>query len=338
MLNNASKFGAGVAVFGVVAMAASRLVGGDRIGAILFVGLAIAGAVVAFGSGRSVGPDLAPFVGADAAAAATPVDPADAPAGSLAPIVVAIGATVALCGGALGPRWVIVGGLAATVGVAVWLFDTLRAPGVLAERDVRNVDNRLLGPIALPVGAFLLAISIAFSFSRVLLAIPDTASWVLAFVVAALLLTALSAIASRRPATRVVAVIAGAGLLGVWVAGGAGASVGERNFEKRGVDQTPKVALVAANISYDRKVIGLPANTNVEVDFTNLDVGTFHNFAVYNGDPGTPIFNGKPTARSKTQDYTFRTPAPGTYRYVCDFHPAMTGELRVTAAQKEPKS
>lgn len=235
-------------------------------------------------------------------------------------------------GGALGPRWVLVGGLAALVGAGLWLFDTLRTPGVLDARDAANVDNRLLGPIALPVGAFL-AITIAYSFSRVLLAISETASWVLAFIVAAVVLAILSVIATRGPSPRIVAALAAAGLLGTLVAGGAGAAAGERDFEHH-AHEIPTVVVTAKDIAFDRNVIGLPANSEAEIDLINLDVGTFHNVAIYTDDePGTPIFNGRPLAKGEVT-YKFRTPAPGTYRYVCDFHPTMTGEFRLSAAEE----
>ena len=336
MLNNASKFAAGLTVFGVLALAASRLANGDRAGAILLVGVAVVAAILCFGINRTVGPDLPPFAAADAPQASTAVDLSEAPAGSAGPLVVAAAITVVACGGALGPHWVEVGVVAALVGLGLWMFDSLRTPGVLAPRDAKNVDDRLLGPVALPVGAFILAITIAYSFSRVLLAVPETASWVIAFVVAAIVLTVLTMIATRVPPTRIVVSVAGVGLLGVLIAGGAGASVGERDFEKH-THPIPDQPITAQKIAYDRKVIALPADANVEVDFTNLDVGTFHNVAVYTSDePGTPIFNGKPIDHGTTK-YVFKTPDEGTYRYVCDFHPAMTGEFRVTAPLKESK-
>lgn len=247
----------------------------------------------------------------------------------MGPMIVGLSAAVAVSGGAMGPRYLIAGVLGAIVGTGVWLFDTYRAPGVLHPRDAKNVDNRLLGPIALPVGAFLLAITIAYSFSRVLLAVNETASWVLAFIVAAVLLTILSLIATRGAATKVVAGVAGLGIAGVLVAGGAGASIGERSFESKAT-VIPTATLTAHMIAYDRTVIGLPANRDVDVVFTNLDVGTFHNVAIYTDDvSSSPEFNGKPIAKGKAV-YQFHTPAAGTYKFVCDFHPAMTGELRVT--------
>ena len=152
----------------------------------------------------------------------------------------------------------------------------------------------------------------------------------IAFIVAAVLLAILTAIATKVPTTRVVALLAGVGLLGTLVAGGAGAEIGERDFHHHEGD-VPVVEITADNVAFDRNVIGLPADTDAEMIFTNLDLGTFHNVAIYTAEePGTPLFNGRPSAKGR-EIYKFKTPAAGTYRYICDFHPAMVGELRVTA-------
>jgi plastocyanin len=321
MINNATKFVLGLAVAGIVAAVAPSLLD-DKVAWVIFVGVFLAGAAVAFGIGRSVGADLPPT---GEGGAATPIDPADAPRASYAPFIAALGATVLVSGGAMGPRYVVAGLFIALVAAVLWLYDTMRK--VVAPADATNVDLRFITPLALPVGAFALAITIAYSFSRVLLTVNETASWIIALVVAAVVLTIITAIAERVPATKVVAGIAGVGLLAVLVAGGAGADRGEREFESHRTE-IPTVEVTAHNIAYDRDVIGLPADSNVEVSFTNLDVGTFHNVAIYTED-NAPVFAGKPIDHG-TGLYKFKTPAAGTYRYVCDFHPGMTGELRLT--------
>jgi plastocyanin len=330
MTNNATKFVLGLAVAGIVAAIAPGFVHmtaheagviDDKASVLLFVGVFLAGSAVAFGLGRSVGADLPPSV---EPGAATPVDPADAPRPSYGPLLLGIGATTLGCGGALGPRYFIVGIAIAVIAATVWIFDAMR-PHV-DPVDATNVDHRFLAPLAMPVGAFLLAITIAISLSRVLLAVSEVASWVIALIVAAVVLLVLTMIANRVPATKVVVGLAGVGMLGVLVAGGAGAGIGERDFEHH-ENETPQVEITAQNIAYDRNIIAFPADTDVELIFNNLDTGTFHNVAIYD-EANAPVFNGKPIAHG-TQDYTFKTPAPGTYRYVCDFHPAMTGELRV---------
>jgi plastocyanin len=320
MTNNATKFALGLAVAGIVAAVAPTLLD-DKAAWVILLGVFLAAAAVAFGIGRTVGADLPPV---GEAGAATPVDPADAPRPSYGPVIGAVAATVLAAGGALGPRYVVVAAVIAAVAITVWTVDTLRTN--VHPVDATNVDHRLISPLALPVGAFLLAITIAIAFSRVLLAVSETASWVLAFIVAAVVLAILAVIASRSPASKVVVGAAGVGMLAVLVAGGAGAGVGERDFEKH-ESHTPMAEITAKNIAFDRNVLAFPADEDVELTFTNLDVGTFHNVAVYTED-NQPVFAGKPIAKDDVE-YKFKTPAAGTYRYVCDFHPAMTGELRI---------
>lgn len=337
MLNNASKFALGVTVLAAFAAVGSRMADGDRAGALILLGLAIAAAVIAFGISRSVGADLAPFHAPDAATASTPIDPADVGEASYGPLAVAAGATVALAGGALGPYWVLFGGILAAIGSGLWAFDTFRTPGAITARDAANVDTRFLGPLALPVLSFLTAITIAYCFSRVLLAVNETASWVVAFIVAASMLAILALVAAKAPQRKVAAGLAGVGVVVTLAVGGTFAGIGEREFHNHG-HELPTVEITAKDIAFDRKIIALPANTKSEIIFTNLDLGTFHNVAIYTTDqPGRPEYNGRPSAKG-VQKYEFTTPAEGTYRYVCDFHPAMTGELRVTAAPAEKEN
>lgn len=334
MLNNASKFALGVAGLAAVAAVGTRLADGDRVASLVLVGVVLAMAIVAYGVARAAGADLSPFVADDATPAATAIDPTDVARASFGPLVAAIGATVGAAGGALGPYWVLIGAIVAVVGVAIWLFDSYRTPGVVTARDAANVDNRFLGPLALPVASFLVAITVAYCFSRVLLAVNETASWVIAFIVAAVILAVLWVIAAKGPATKIAGGIAGVGAIVTLVAGGAFAGIGEREFHHAG-EEIPTVEITAKDIAFDRKVIGLPADSKVQMIFYNLDVGTYHNVAIYTADePGTPIYSGQPSADG-TLTYKFETPGIGTYRFICDFHPAMVGEFRTTEATEE---
>jgi len=61
----------------------------------------------------------------------------------------------------------------------------------------------------------------------------------------------------------------------------------------------------------------------------NKDAETFHNFAVYAGSglDSKPIFNGEGFPGDGERRYEFHAPPPGTYNFVCDFHPSMKGTL-----------
>ncbi|HUR76518.1 MAG TPA: cupredoxin domain-containing protein [Acidimicrobiales bacterium] len=320
MINNAAKFALGLSVAGLVAAVVAT---DDKAAGILLLGLFLSAATIALGVGRSAGADLPPR---GEPGASSPIDPADNPRPSYGPLITALAGFVLVLGGALGSSYVLASVVVAAVGAAVWLYDSFKP--LVAVRDARNVDQRLLGPLAMPVFGFLTAITVAYSLSRVLLAVNETASWLVALVVASVLLLVLAVIAERVPTTKVVASMAGVGLLAVLVAGGAGAGAGEREFHAH-EEETPVIDILAKDVAFDRKVIGLPADTTVEMVFTNLDVDTFHNVGIYtNEEPGGPVFSGKPIAKGSAV-YRFRTPGAGTYRYVCDFHPTMVGELRL---------
>jgi plastocyanin len=95
-----------------------------------------------------------------------------------------------------------------------------------------------------------------------------------------------------------------------------------------------KVEISAQNISYSCSDITVDSGGQVTVAFTNKEA-TPHNFAVYKSkDDLTPV---APTSVGNvfggpdvTQEITFDAPAPGTYFYRCDVHPAqMNGTFTV---------
>src|SRR4051794_28771830 len=100
MTNNATKFALGLAVAGlgaIVLVGFLHMAGfepavyDDKVAWLLFIGVFLAGATVAFGIGRTVGSDLPP---AGEAGAATPIDAADTARASYGPLLAGIGASV----------------------------------------------------------------------------------------------------------------------------------------------------------------------------------------------------------------------------------------------------
>ena len=336
MINEATKFSIGLAGFGLVAAVAYRIGDGDRVGALLLLALAIGAAIVAFGTARVLGADPVPVAAPDAEPTSTAIDPADVPAGSLMPALVGAGAAIAGAGGAVGSELVMEGVILVALGLAGWLAGSWRTHPGFMPRDAANLDDRLLGPVALPMVAFVITAFVAVSFSRVLLAVSATASWVIALIVAAVVLGVLWMLAERRPSPRVGTALAAAGIVATLVAGGAGASAGPREFHPHADAEKGTAKLVAKDIEFDDDAVELPADSEAQITFVNLDVGTNHNVAVYTADePGTPIFNGPPILSGDIV-YKLRTPAPGSYRYVCDFHPNMVGKLKFIKDASEP--
>jgi plastocyanin len=91
------------------------------------------------------------------------------------------------------------------------------------------------------------------------------------------------------------------------------------------------LTLTASNLSFDKRSLTAPPNTETKLQFENKDGGVLHNFSIYtNSRATTKIFTGDLTTGPSTTTYTFKTPAAGTYFFRCDSHPdQMTGTFNV---------
>lgn len=86
-------------------------------------------------------------------------------------------------------------------------------------------------------------------------------------------------------------------------------------------------------MSFSTNTLSVPAGAQVTIDFTNMDMGIPHNFAVYTNSSATsPIFIGQTIAGPSSAIYQFTAPSqPGSYFFRCDVHPMMmTGTFTVT--------
>ena len=120
---------------------------------------------------------------------------------------------------------------------------------------------------------------------------------------------------SRRAALQ----LGGAGAIAVLVAacGGSGES------DAPSGDAVTRFTIVAENIKWDLKRIVVPAGEEVTATIENRDRGIPHNFHVRSaGDPKTELEDGP-----VTQTLRFTIAKPGSYGFVCDAHPNMTGTV-----------
>ncbi len=93
-----------------------------------------------------------------------------------------------------------------------------------------------------------------------------------------------------------------------------------------GTATTLKIA--ALNIAFDTAQLQAPAGQPIAIDFDNQDSGIPHNIQIKDAS-GASVFKGDiVTGPTKT---TYQVPAlkAGTYQFVCDVHPTMTGTLTV---------
>jgi plastocyanin len=215
------------------------------------------------------------------------------------------------------------------------LVGLVAGAGWLARSASESTGRHIsLMPIGMPVLGLTTVASVMFFISRILLAVPEQASTVIALVVAILILGGAS-IAALRPAISGRA-LASALVIGslVMVAGGITAAAhGERTIEKPEEEGAgaPIVQVKAEGTTFKTDTITLVGDKDVEIRFDNNDRDVQHNIDIFGADPSKPIFRGALLTGVGTVTYKFHAPGPGEYKFQCDVHPTqMKGTVKVT--------
>jgi plastocyanin len=198
----------------------------------------------------------------------------------------------------------------------------------------KDVRDRLLLPLLLPVGILLFIALILWGFSRILLGLTATTATVTA-VVAGLGVMVAAAVAAGRTTVRgstiaaMFAATAGVAMLagGIALAFVAGGDEGEEPGPPDG--GVPVVELVAQDIAFNPTDLTVPAGVPFEIAFDNRDAGQQHNVAIYDNPDfsGTPVFEGDLVAGPGQTTYEVDPLAPGPYSFLCVVHPTMTGQM-----------
>lgn len=336
MLSPVSKVLLALSGVGLVFGLAYAAVVDERSGTILLLFLAVAALVAALATAGTAVPDEAPVVPADAPPPERRATTTGSPVrGSAWPAASALAVAVLAASAAAGGPVVIAGVIAVAVATAGWFAKVWSEDPTWTPRVRERVSMRLLVPVGLPVAMFLLAATIAVSVSRILLAISKNAAVGVALVVALAILGACAWVASRpQVASSAIIALAVLAVVSMAAMGVTGTVAGERDFE---VHEEPGEALRirAKGTKFDKSEIAVPAGEEeVEIEFVNEDEEVYHNVAVYEGEgpEAAPVFNGEGFPGHDERTYRLETPPPGTYVFVCDFHPNMKGALVVGAS------
>jgi plastocyanin len=91
--------------------------------------------------------------------------------------------------------------------------------------------------------------------------------------------------------------------------------------------------IVAEDLAFDRDSLEIPAGGVIAVTLENRDPGILHNVAIYPGVGGDPVFRGETFTGIETRTNLMRPLTPGTFRFICDAHPTMSGTLTVSAGE-----
>ena len=328
MLNLASKVLFALSGAAVALAIGYGLAVDERSGVALFLFLALAAAVA--GVVSVAAPDIAPAVPADAPPPERrATTPGAAPRGSAWPLAAAAALALLATGAAVHLAVVVAGVLAVLAATAGWFARVWHDHPSWTPRVRERVSSRLLVPVGLPVATFVLVAIIAVSMSRILLAVSKDVAVLVALVVAVAILATFAWVAARpRLASSALLGLTALAAVSTVGAGIAGALAGEREFHPHEHEEN-QFRISAKNTQFSRATLSLPANTNVILEFENADHDVYHNVAVYEGEGPTsrPVFNGEGFPGDDERTYRFRTPPPGRYVFICDFHPSMKGDF-----------
>lgn len=314
---------AGVALF---LAAVYKIVSGDTLGAVLFLMVGAVAFVLGVMLSTVRENEYAPAISPDApppgvrAVAVAPL-----PGGGGWPVAGGVAVGLVMLGLIFHPLFTWAGVIVAMAAGAGWLA---RAASEATGRAIS------LLPLGLPVLGLATIASVMYFLSRILLAVSETASWVIALVVGIVLLGSAALVAVRPNISgRALASLLAIGSV-LMVGGGIyAAAVGEREIEVHSEEVAGEAALVqvkAERITFASDTITLNADEEVEIRFDNNDRDVQHNISIFGQDPTTPIFRGQLVSGVATATYTFHAPPAGEYKFQCDVHPAqMKGTVKV---------
>jgi plastocyanin len=313
---------AGVALF---LGAVYKIMTGDVLGGVLYLMVASVAFLLGIMLSTVRENEYAPVVAGNAPPIVRPVQVRPLPGGGGWPVVAGVSVGLMMIGLIEHPLFTWAGVLLAMMAGAGWMA---RAASEATGRSIS------LMPIGLPILGLTTIASVMFFMSRVLLAVSETASWVIALLVAVIVLGCAS-IAAVRPSIsgRTLVAILAIGSV-VMVGGGVfAAAIGEREIEAHSEEHAGDAGLVqlaAKDITFEHDTITLKADAEVEIQFDNNDRDIQHNITILGQDPTKPVFRGQLVTGVATATYTFHAPAAGEYKFQCDVHPAqMKGTVRV---------
>src|SRR4029077_4459016 len=87
------------------------------------------------------------------------------------------------------------------------------------------------------------------------------------------------------------------------------------------------VVVEPLNLTFTTPEVNAPASVPFQIEFRNGDAGTPHNVDIKDSS-GAEAFKGDIVTGVIVTTYNVPALAPGTYPFVCDVHPNMTGTLK----------
>lgn len=196
----------------------------------------------------------------------------------------------------------------------------------------KELRDRFLLPILIPVGALAFIAFLALAVSYVLLNVPHAVATGIALMLAFNLLMGFTAAAAAPKISKIsMGMLAGIAMVPLVVGGAAVAGVVE--FEEDHGDgeeiDAEVVELAANNLQFDKDELSVPADTAFILQFDNQEAQP-HNVAILEEQGSAEsLFRGEIVTGPEVIEYDVDPIAEGEYYFLCDVHPNMNGTVTV---------
>lgn len=201
----------------------------------------------------------------------------------------------------------------------------------------REVLDRAILPLAIPIGAVAVILVVVLLFSKVLLEVPKEMAVAVALMAAVNILGAAAVIAARpRLKSPDFTLLAGVVLVPMLIGGAVAFGIVGVEIEGEERHRGPlvqEIEMSAANTAFDQAEIKVSAGSPIVINFDNRDPMP-HNVAIYPSSEEAQarenaLFEGEIFEGPASRQYKVGTLEPGTYFFQCDVHPNMNGSFVV---------
>ena len=202
-----------------------------------------------------------------------------------------------------------------------------------------QLKDRLILPVAIPLGALIFILIVTVGFGKLLLSVPVVVATAVAIMAAISVLTFFSVLAVRpRLPSGGFAILMGVASVPFLLGGAVSAGLVDIADEEDHLEPVVfTVNVVAENIAFDPTELEVPAGVDIEIEFENRDADPItHNIQIFDGvDASAPtIFSETPFAGPRTVTYEVGKLDAGSYFFLCVVHANMTG--KIVAAEEPP--
>lgn len=194
----------------------------------------------------------------------------------------------------------------------------------------KELRDRFLLPILIPVGALAFVAFLALVVSYILLNVPHAVATGIALMLAFNLLMGFTAVSAMEKVSKFsMSMLAGIAMVPLLVGGVAAAGIVEFPDDHGDEEELPVVEIAANNLQFDTDELTVPADTPFIIRFDNQEAQP-HNVAILEEEGSSQaLFRGEIFTGPDVVEYEVDPIPAGEYYFLCEVHPTMNGTVTV---------